>query len=101
MKVRRIVTGHNTSGKAVVKTDEQLTAVPRVAAGMSGCEMWSTDQMPIDNSEAVHLKPGDVIGFSDQPHLNKQFRQVVGIGLGAVATPQCRLLLIQSARDIQ
>ena len=44
MKVRRIVTGHNVSGKAIVKTDEQVTAVSRVAAGISGCEIWSTDQ---------------------------------------------------------
>src|ERR1700746_38669 len=53
MKVRRIVTGHNASGKAIVKTDEQITAVPRVDAGISGCEIWSTDQMPIDNSSAT------------------------------------------------
>ena len=36
MKVRRIVTGHNASGKAIVKTDEQVTAVARVAAGYLG-----------------------------------------------------------------
>jgi hypothetical protein len=53
MKVRRIVTGHNASGRAIVKTDEQVTAVPRVDAGISGCEIWSTDQMPIDNSSAA------------------------------------------------
>jgi uncharacterized cupin superfamily protein len=53
MKVRRIVTGHNSAGKAVVKTDEQITAVPRIGAGISGCEIWSTDQMPIDNSAAA------------------------------------------------
>jgi hypothetical protein len=46
-KVRRIVTGYNASGKAVVKTDEQLTAVPRVGAGIKGCEIWSTDEMPV------------------------------------------------------
>src|SRR6202046_332986 len=53
MKVRRIVTGHNVSGKAIVKTDEQVIAVSRVAAGISGCEIWSTDRMPIDNSAAA------------------------------------------------
>ena len=53
MKVRRIVTGHSAAGKAVVKTDEQIVAVPRVAAGISGAEIWSTDQMPIDNSSAA------------------------------------------------
>ena len=34
MRVRRIVTGYNAAGKAVVKTDEELTAVPRVAGGI-------------------------------------------------------------------
>jgi quercetin dioxygenase-like cupin family protein len=53
MQIRRIVTGHDASGKAVVKTDEQITAVPRIAGGISGCEIWSTDRMPIDNSAAA------------------------------------------------
>jgi quercetin dioxygenase-like cupin family protein len=53
MKIRRIVTGHNDDGKAVIKTDEQIAAVPRIGAGISGAEIWSTDQMPIDNSAAA------------------------------------------------
>ena len=53
MKVRRIVTGHNGDGKAVIKTDEQIAAVPRIGAGISGAEIWSTDKMPIDNSAAA------------------------------------------------
>jgi uncharacterized cupin superfamily protein len=69
MKVRRIVTGHNASGKAIIKTDERVTAVPRVDAGISGCEIWSTDQMPIDNSAAADaaqragfVKHGNYVG---------------------------------------
>jgi uncharacterized cupin superfamily protein len=54
MQVRRIVTGHDASGKAVVKTDEILTAVSRGGvANVSGCEIWSTDRMPVDNSAAA------------------------------------------------
>lgn len=53
MKIRRIVTGYNAAGRAVVKTDEQLTAAPRVGAGIKGCEIWSTDQMPVENSAAA------------------------------------------------
>ena len=53
MNVRRVVTAHNAAGKAVIKTDEQIAAVPRVGAGISGAEIWSTDQMPIDNSAAA------------------------------------------------
>ena len=54
LEVRRIVTGHNASGKAVVATDERLTAVPRLnRPHISGCEIWSTDRMPVDNSAAA------------------------------------------------
>lgn len=52
--VRRIVTGHDADGKAVVATDERLTAVSRgIGAHITGCEMWSTDRMPVDNSAAA------------------------------------------------
>ena len=49
LEVRRIVTGHDASGKAIVKTDERLKAVAR-RPGITGCEIWSTDAMPADNS---------------------------------------------------
>ena len=51
LQVRRVVTGHDENGKAVVVSDERLTAVPRrVGANITGCEIWSTDRMPVDNS---------------------------------------------------
>lgn len=51
LQVRRIVTGHDGNGKAVVASDEQLTAVG--VPGRSRCEIWSTDSMPVDNSDAA------------------------------------------------
>ncbi len=57
LKVRRVVIGYNADGKAIVKTDEQLTADSRGGvAGVFGCEIWSTDQMPIDNSAAADAR---------------------------------------------
>ena len=54
LTVRRIVTGHDANGNAVVATDERLTAVSRrIGANITGCEIWSTDRMPVDNSEAA------------------------------------------------
>jgi DNA-binding CsgD family transcriptional regulator/quercetin dioxygenase-like cupin family protein len=54
MQARRVVTGHDENGDAVVVSDERLTAVSRgLGAGISGCEMWSTNRMPIDNSAAA------------------------------------------------
>src|SRR5215471_6425326 len=53
LEVRRIVTGHDANGKAVIKTDERLPAVSRLGRPhIAGCEIWSTDRMPADNSEA-------------------------------------------------
>ena len=54
LAVRRIVTGHDANGKAVVASDERLTAVSRrIGANVTGCEIWSTDAMPVDNSAAA------------------------------------------------
>ena len=69
LNVRRVVTGHNASGKSAVNTDELVTAAPRGIAGITGCEMWSTDQMPVDNSAAAEaaqragfVKHGNYVG---------------------------------------
>jgi len=55
LEVRRIVTGHDANGKAVVTTDERLAAVPRLGRPhIAGCEIWSTEAMPVNNtSEAA------------------------------------------------
>src|ERR1700680_5050430 len=54
LEVRRIVTGHDANGKAIIKTDERLPAVSRLGRPhIAGCEIWSTDRMPADNSEAA------------------------------------------------
>ena len=58
LEVRRIVTGHDEFGKGIVVSDEELTAVSRgLGIGISGCEIWSTNSMPVDNSmeaDAAH-----------------------------------------------
>ncbi|MGA3400659.1 MAG: cupin domain-containing protein [Acetobacteraceae bacterium] len=51
LQVRRIVTGHDANGKAIVTTDERLTATS--GPGRARCEIWSTDRMPVDNSDAA------------------------------------------------
>ena len=52
LEVRRIVTGHDAQGKAIVATDEKFSATDSPARpGISRVEIWSTDTMPVDNSE--------------------------------------------------
>src|SRR5260370_1123873 len=80
LEVRRIVTGHNASGLSAVKTDELLPGVSRGIAGITGWELWSTDQMPVDNSAAAdaaqragfvkHLIP-NYVGTAGQPESSR------------------------------
>lgn len=52
LQVRRIVTGHDAAGKAIVATDERMIGTVRPGrAGIARCEIWSTDRMPVDNSD--------------------------------------------------
>src|SRR5881392_342777 len=54
LEVRRVVTGHDANGKAIVASDERMTGVSGPARPyISRCEIWSTDKMPVDNSEAA------------------------------------------------
>jgi quercetin dioxygenase-like cupin family protein len=61
LEVRRIVTGHDTKGKAIVETDERLAGRARAGrAGISGCEIWSSDAMPVDHDGAGAQRQGFV-----------------------------------------
>jgi len=54
LQVRRVVTGHDTNGKAIVASDERMDGVSAPARPyISRCEIWSTDKMPVDNSEGA------------------------------------------------
>lgn len=50
MNIRRVVTGHNTSGQAVVRMDEIYSNVISRRAAHKSCVIWSTGQSPADNS---------------------------------------------------
>ena len=50
VKVRRVVTGHDAGGRAVVKIDEVAKNVVSNRPGASSCVIWTTDTNPADNS---------------------------------------------------
>jgi quercetin dioxygenase-like cupin family protein len=64
VNIRRIVTGHDSGGKAIVASDERMTGASAPARpGISRVELWSADTMPVDNSEgaAAAQKKGFVV----------------------------------------
>jgi quercetin dioxygenase-like cupin family protein len=61
MKVRRVVTGHDAQGKAVVCIDEIAKNVLSRRQGIEAAVVWSTDTFPVDNDddEDGSLRPMD------------------------------------------
>ena len=43
LQVRRVVTGHDTSGRAVVKIDEVAQNITSSRPGASACVVWTTE----------------------------------------------------------
>ena len=77
LRTRRIVTGHDANGKAIVASDEVMEGVSAPARPyISRCEIWSTDRMPVDNSEGA-------AGATQKAGFVKRYNYV-GTGQGTV-----------------
>jgi quercetin dioxygenase-like cupin family protein len=48
--IRRVITGHDTSGKAIVKIDETCSHYREGRPGANICNVWTTDSAPANNS---------------------------------------------------
>ena len=48
--IRRVVTGHDPQGKAIVKIDEVCTQFQEGRPNGFACNIWTTDTQPADNS---------------------------------------------------
>src|SRR4051794_41172254 len=76
LRTRRIVTGHDSKGKAIVASDEVMEGVSAPARPyISRCEIWSTNKMPVDNSEGA-------AGEAQKAGVVKRYNYV-GAGQGA------------------
>lgn len=50
LQVRRVVTGHDANGRAMVKIDEITQNPPSGRPGRSACVVWTTESFPVDNT---------------------------------------------------
>lgn len=59
LNVRRVVTGHDATGRAVVKIDEISQNVVSRRPGMSSTVIWSSDTFPVNNDgdDDLALRP--------------------------------------------
>ena len=72
MQVRRVVAGHDSTGKSIILTDEVLNAASRGQGNnIDGCEIWSTDRMPVDNGAVAEpLQRAGQVKRDIDPHNN-------------------------------
>ena len=49
-QVRRVVTGHDANGRAVVKIDEVSRNIGSSRPGATACVVWTTESFPVDNT---------------------------------------------------
>jgi quercetin dioxygenase-like cupin family protein len=49
LQIRRVVTGHDGNGHAIIKIDEIASNVISNRPGASSCVVWSTKGFPVDN----------------------------------------------------
>jgi quercetin dioxygenase-like cupin family protein len=50
LQVRRVVTGHDASGRAGVKIDEISKNITSSRPGQAACVVWTTESFPVDNT---------------------------------------------------
>ena len=50
LHVRRVVTGHDPGGRAIVKIDEISKNLLSRRPGQTSCVIWTTDTIPADNT---------------------------------------------------
>ena len=53
LTVRRVVTGHDDTGRAIVKIDEVATHLFTGRPGATACNIWTTDTSPANNDGAA------------------------------------------------
>jgi quercetin dioxygenase-like cupin family protein len=51
--IRRVVTGHNESGRATVQIDAEVTNASSGRQGVTSSVVWSTQNFPVDNDSQV------------------------------------------------
>jgi len=50
LQFRRVVTGHDAAGQAVVKIDEMAKHTVSSRPGATACVVWTTEGFPVDNT---------------------------------------------------
>ena len=51
LKFRRVVTGHDANGRAIVQIDQMAKNLVSARPGTTACVVWTTEGFPVDNTD--------------------------------------------------
>lgn len=83
MKIRRVVTGHDQNGKAIVSHDELCTNILSRRDFHQSCVVWSTGKLPVDNLDPAdgYARDVSVLGKEDSVFRIVQYDQVLHLAI--------------------
>ena len=58
--IRRVVTGHDKNGRAVVSIDESVKNVAQARPGAEAAVIWTSEDFPVDNDASADTSPRKV-----------------------------------------
>lgn len=101
--VRRVVTGHNASGRAVIASDARFDPVDVASGDAAMCLLWTAPDLPVDNNDPADgrardagttLRGGSVIRTTDMyPGEASPFHRTSSLDYGIVISGQVELEL--------
>jgi quercetin dioxygenase-like cupin family protein len=108
--IRRIVTGHNAGGRAIIKTDDDFPSEPITIGGAEFALVWTTDTVPADNNDetdgrareaGLTLNQGSVIRIVDfLPGGTSPMHRTNSIDYGIILSGEIELELEDGVKTI-
>jgi quercetin dioxygenase-like cupin family protein len=108
--VRRVVTGHNAAGRAVIRSDQEFTPQPVLTGDAAMSLVWTTATVPADNNDetdgrerdaGVTINQGSVIRIVDMlPGGASPMHRTNSIDYGIVLSGQLELELEDGVKTL-
>jgi quercetin dioxygenase-like cupin family protein len=108
--IRRIVTGHNEQGRAVLRSDERFPSQPIALGGAEFALLWTTANVPADNNDetdgrsrdaGLTINQGSVIRIVDfEPGGTSPMHRTNSIDYGIILSGEIELELENGEKTI-
>lgn len=108
--VRRVVTGHNAEGRAIIKSDDSFSVAPIPSGDAAFCLVWTTETVPADNNDeadgrtretGLTLNAGSVIRIVDMlPGGCSPMHRTNSIDYGIVLSGEVELEVDDGAKTV-